>query len=147
MNTEELESYMKCDPCISKLMGGVVPKDLLPPPEEGVKLFIVNLDTSNKQGSHWIVLLLSKECICEYFDPLGNNIDNYIAEYLNTHSLPVLVNTKQCQNHNTLSCGKFCLFYCFFRSRCKTMQEILNYFKHDTVYNDILVNCFYEVTT
>lgn len=52
METSELESYMLNDPHIASIYGGVVPKDMLPNNVEKPKIFIVNLDKSNKKGSH-----------------------------------------------------------------------------------------------
>ena len=147
MDTSTLERYVEEDCRISKLLGGVLPKDLLPPPSSSVKLFIVNLDTSKKPGSHWIALLITTSYLCEYFDPLGNNMDDFIKDYFKVHSLTVLYNTKQCQNSTSTSCGKFCLFYCFLKARCTTFQEILNYFKDNTIYNETLVEEFYLLTS
>ena len=147
MNTEELTAFMEDDLFISSILGGVVPKDLLPPPTKAPKLFIVNLDKSNNKGSHWIALLLSDTYITEYFDPLGNEPDIYLQQYFNKYFLTCLVNKKQCQHSNTSSCGKFCLFYCYLRARGKTMTEILNYFTYNTLYNELFVNSFYNTVT
>ena len=56
MNTEELETFMLNDPCIASVYGGVVPKDGLPVHVKKPQIFIVNLDTSDKIGTHWVVI-------------------------------------------------------------------------------------------
>ena len=65
METSELKSYMINDPCISLMHGGVLKNG----PKQ--KMYIVNLDESNKEGSHWITLFLRNDIVTEYFDPLG----------------------------------------------------------------------------
>ena len=67
MDTSELEQYMLKDPYISLLYGGVVPKDLLPKNSAKQKMYIVNLDKSDKQGSHWIALFLCDDKLTEYW--------------------------------------------------------------------------------
>ena len=63
---------MKADPWIVRYYGGVVPKDLLPCSPMKPSFYIVNQDTSEKVGSHWIVMFQLDNKISEYFDPLGN---------------------------------------------------------------------------
>ena len=143
MDTNELLSFMENDSSIKAMMGGVIPKDLLPAPTSKPKLFIVNLDKSNEKGSHWVALLLTNKYINEYFDPLGNLPDSYFREYFNFYSLYCLVNRKQCQSENTSSCGLFCLFYCYSRARGKSLQEIVTQFTTDLTQNEKFVNKFF----
>ena len=147
MNTNELLNFMENDSYIHSMMGDVVAKDLLPKPTNSPTLFIVNLDKSNKEGSHWIALLLSNKYINEYFDPLGNKPDLFFRQYFNRYSIACLVNTKKCQSSVTSSCGKFCLLYCYLRSRGKSLAEILTLFSYNTVYNELFVNNFYNTVT
>ena len=147
MDTNELLMYMKNDVYITLMMGGVMAKDLLPNPTSNPKLFILNLDKSNERGSHWIALLLSNNYISEYFDPLGHKPDIYIKQYFNKHCIPYLVSTQQYQSPVSSSCGKFCLFYCYLRARGKTMQEIVQYFNDNTLYNEVFIDEFYNITS
>ena len=147
MDTSELKEYMLKDPCISLMYGGVVPKDLLPKDSPKQKLYIVNLDKSNKQGSHWITLFLCNDKVTEYFDPLGKEPDEFIKRFMENESTCYINNTKQCQSSLSNTCGQFCLFYCFFRSRGQSMGGILEYFKTNLLYNEALVHEFYALTS
>ena len=139
MDTSELEKYMLNDPCIASLYGGVVPKDILPEEVQKPKLYIVNLDESSKKGSHWISLFLLNNAVSEYFDPLGHSPDTFVEKYMEKQSTCYLSNVKQCQSSFSNSCGKLCLFYCYFRSRGKSLGEILDYFKNNVLYNEAFI--------
>ena len=144
MNTNEILHFMENDEYIKSFMGGVLAKDQLPPPSYNPKLYVVNLDKSNERGSHWIALLLTNNYISEYFDPLGRKPDKFLTKYFNSYSIYYLVNKKQCQSKLTSTCGKFCLFYCYLRSRGKTMKRIISYFTEDILYNELFINNFYN---
>ena len=72
MNTEEIFNLMQSDKEIRKKFMGVYPIDLIPNNLPIPFLIVVNLDTSEKKGSHWIVLHHQKNHV-EYFDSLGKN--------------------------------------------------------------------------
>ena len=147
MNTEEIETYMLNDPCILSLYGGVLAKDQLPVNVKSPSMFVVNLDTSDKAGIHWIVIFVKSKHTCEYFDPLGDPPDQFLTSYMMSQSNKVVVSSKQCQATNTASCGKFCLYFCFFRSRNNTMKEILQSFTNVLLYNEAKVYYFYKFTS
>ena len=144
MDTYELETYMQRDPKISHFYRGVLPKDLLPLRP----LFIVNQDTSNKDGSHWIVVYLGGEGnLAEYFDPLGKEPDGDFKSYLTLQSRGYMFNTQRCQNYLSNLCGHYCLFYCYFKARGHSMGIILNRFdKQNLYYKDQLVFHFFLET-
>ena len=148
MDTFQLEMYMKTDPEISRCYGGVVAKDLLPEYPRKPSFYIVNQDTSEKAGSHWIAVNMVDDELTEYFDPLGKEPDNYLKDYMSSQSKSYQYNTKRCQNYISNICGQYCLFYCYFRAREYSMQDILDMFeKNDLRYNDQLIYFFYKYTT
>ena len=147
MNTYQLEQFMDMDTCISAISGGVLPKDLLPQQVDKPKLFIVNCDNSFNEGSHWVVIFLLNNKMSEYFDPLGDIPNKDFSNYLTDQSDTVKVSVQKCQSKTSTNCGKFCLFYCYFRARNYSMCEIQNLFKTDLLYNDALVNEFYSLFT
>ena len=147
MNTQELDSYMKTDPWIARYYGGVVAKDLLPSTTMKPSFYIVNQDTSEKVGSHWIAMFLLDGHMSEYFDPLGKEPDLDFKRYMTLQSQSYQFNEKRCQNYSSNLCGQYCLFYCYFRARGYSMTDILDMFNEkDLVYNDQMVYFFYEYT-
>ena len=56
MDSNEIKDLMMKDKKIKKIFKGVYPIDLIPESLDYPSLIVVNLDTSEKKGSHWIVL-------------------------------------------------------------------------------------------
>ena len=138
---------MKADPWIARYYGGVVPKDLLPRTAVKPSFYIVNQDTSEKFGSHWIVMFQLDNKISEYFDPLGKEPDSDFMTYMTLQSQSYQFNEKRCQNYLSNLCGQYCLFYSYFRARGYSMKDILAMFnEQDWLYNDQMVYFFYEYT-
>ena len=61
---------MKNDKEISKIFSGVYPIDLIPHELPILSIIILNLDSSEKKISHWIVVYYQTNYV-EYFDSLG----------------------------------------------------------------------------
>ena len=69
MNIKEIFDLKKSNKEISKRFMGVYPIDLIPHGLPIPSLIVVNLDNSEKKGSHWIVHHQRNHV--EYFDSLG----------------------------------------------------------------------------
>ena len=149
MDVSQLKRYMLNDKAIRQCYGGVVPKNHLPILlRKKPLLYIVNTDASYEQGEHWTVIWFDKKTINEYFDPLGyapkeQEIENYLIWHGNSYQY----NNKRIQGPFSNKCGQFCLFYCYYKARGWTMEEILHRFSDDNfLLNDIIVQTFYEHT-
>lgn len=76
---------------------------------------IVNLDSSNSSGTHWVAYYKKGKQI-EYFDSFGNlqppiEIINYLGENIK-------YNYTQYQNFDSFNCGHLCLKFlldCYFK--------------------------------
>lgn len=71
---------------------------------------IVNLDTTNGPGTHWVAYYKNYN-YKEYFDSFGNlqpplEIINYLKP-------PIEYNYKQKQKFNTYNCGHLCIQFLF----------------------------------
>ena len=109
---------------------------------------IVNIDSSNMPGSHWITLGIFQKHI-EVFDPLGFNIFNWsrvpctLISFI--HRLSVtrkILISKRVQPDTSTLCGFYCLFYLFLR-KTKSMRTILSFFNEKLSLNDnVLLNFF-----
>lgn len=69
---------------------------------------IINLDSSENPGTHWVAYAKIKDKI-EYFDSYGNlrpprEFVNYMGSCIN-------YNYENFQKHNTFNCGHLCLKY------------------------------------
>ena len=92
---------------------GVFPLDKLPkhlgrPP----KSFILNTDTSNLNGTHWLAVSYEKGGIIHAFDPFGICYPPLLTSYL--HRIPnvkVIYNRIMFQYPNERNCGIHCLTF------------------------------------
>ena len=83
---------------------------------------IVNIDSRNKQGSHWISIRIDKKQL-EIFDPLGFKIFNWknvpckLLEFVHYHALnkKILISPR-IQPNNSYYCALYCIFFTFFRN-------------------------------
>ena len=83
--------------------------------------FIVNIDSSDKSGSHWISIGVYKDEI-EIFDPLGFKIFKwsripckllqFLHRLVGSRKLRI---SKRIQSSNSNLCGYYCIFYVMMR--------------------------------
>ena len=110
---------------------GVFTRDQLPEKIGNRESGIVNFNTSEEPGSHWVAYFRdgSKKI---YFDSFGQVIPTEIQKYLKTkdeyrNNLPVIErNTDVVQEPNTVICGHLCLYVLDNLSKGVNFQEIIN---------------------
>ena len=114
MWSTEIEQNLKHD---AYFMGCYSP-DLIPSfPNSFPRTLIINTVPSNKEGEHWVALVLKKKR-CYYFDSFGLPIMNgNILKFLEGYR-KVTYSNVCIQSINSEKCGKFCI--AFVKSvRCK----------------------------
>lgn len=107
MYTNELEYYGKRH--VPHFIG-VYALDKLPLHIKPISRLIVNTDTHNLPGKHWIALSYEKHGIVYAFDPLGVYYPNLLIQYL--HRLPhrrIIYNRTMYQRPWRKTCGQHCL--------------------------------------
>ena len=79
--------------------------------------FIVNVDSSDSLGSHWIAVFLTTTTI-EIFDPLGfqfhlwSRVPCKLLSFINLYATNrKLLISHQVQNTSSMFCGFYCLFF------------------------------------
>lgn len=146
METSEIYASLKTNTLTRECVGGVVALDLLPRKEHikynehGITFFIVNLDTSDKPGSHWVAILISpvREIYNEYFDSYGLKPPTEIADYLDNN---YIMQSKCLQSFQSTICGQWCIFYVWHRCRGYTLSDITSKFRGKTLSeNDVFIN-------
>ena len=102
---------------------------------------IVNIDSSNLGGSHWIALGLFQDRL-EIMDPLGFNIFNWKrvpCQLMNFCHLfgsrRKIYVTKRIQSNTSSLCGFFCINYVIFR-QLYSLQKVQNVFSANWTRND-----------
>lgn len=100
-----------------KLMGadfvGVFPMDKLPPLSTltAGQAFIVNTDTSNLPGRHWIAVYV-KQYVIEVFDPFGATAYPHLLVnhlHMDSRRRRVAYNRMAIQEPTSKLCGQHCL--------------------------------------
>lgn len=71
--------------------------------------FIVNTQTYNLPGEHWLAVSFEENGIILAFDPMGFYYPLYLVTYLQKHSQRIYYNRKQYQLPGTIVCGEICL--------------------------------------
>lgn len=131
-----------------RLFIGVFPRDCLPKsvPRYPCSL-IINTDTKNLPGKHWVSIYISGYKEGEYFDSFGQEPSQDIAIWLNkfTHKWKK-VNTTFLQNPLATTCGHFVLFYINERPLVPSHFHIVRQFHSDTFRNDRFVKHYFENT-
>jgi hypothetical protein len=138
MNSEELNNILKSHKYTRKIFGGVYPSDFQPPLEKKNKkiAYIFNLDPSNKKGSHWISVFLSRRSN-EYFDSFGLTPDLKILKKFKRRKFRYT--NKIIQNPFSATCGQYCLFYILKKSKKYSFNRIMKYFGNDVIKNDLKI--------
>ena len=76
---------------------------------------ILNTDTQNLPGSHWIALY-----VCQkkgyVFDPLGNSPPLQLQHWLNKQGIQWICNLRQLQPTLSVLCGNYCIYFLYFMS-------------------------------
>ena len=102
---------------------------------------IVNIDSSNLDGSHWIALGLFQDRL-EIMDPLGFHIFNWnrvpchLMNFCHIFgSRRKIYVTKRIQSNNSTLCGFYCINYVIFR-QIYSLQKVQSVFGNELDKND-----------
>ena len=148
MNTIELSLILRRDKYSRAVFQGVFPSDKLPSSVLSYPaLFIANVDTSDKPGSHWVAFYFTKDREGEYFDSYGQPPSSYsrtFTNFLDNNSNSWIFNTVTLQSINSKVCGHYCIYYALFRCRDINMSTIVHRFSNNKRRNDFLVKRFVE---
>ena len=148
MDTIQLTLVLRKDRYTRGVFQGVYPSDKLPTSVSSYPaLFVANVDTSKKPGSHWVTFYFSKEREGEFFDSYGLPPTSYtgtFTRFLKNNSCSWTFNTLTLQSINSKVCGHYCLYFALFRCRGVSMKTIVNRFSSNKSRNDFLVKRFIE---
>ena len=110
---------------------------------------IVNLDVSERPGSHWVALGIFKNSI-EVFDSLGFDLLSWptvphgLLSFLHRISFRKRIKViPRIQSKRSTLCGIFCVFYIILRSRF-SLSSILAYFTSALASNDYKLIRFFR---
>ena len=83
MNTVALDHILRADVYVLDVFGGVYASDKLPVQvAKYPKAYVVNVDPSDRPGSHWVAFFSSSSEKAEFFDSLGQNPEIYATSFV-----------------------------------------------------------------
>ena len=130
--TTQLVNFVKNHPHLHKYFLGVYSRDYLPIlaiSQNAAPLgFIVNTDTGNLPGTHWIACVLLPSGQGEVFDSFAQIPPSSLQLWMNKHCpRGWFYNTTCIQGPLTTLCGGYCLFYLYHRLVSNmSMQTIIS---------------------
>jgi hypothetical protein len=134
MNTLEILDKIRNDSVLGHVFVGVFPINLLPKVKHFPAALIINLDSSNLPGSHWVALYFTKRKCCDYFDSYGRKPNISILSYITENTKSYTYNNICVQNLWSTNCGQLCLYFLIWRCRqIKFRQIILSMRNDDTI--------------
>jgi hypothetical protein len=92
---------------------------------------IVNSDTSDEPGTHWLALFKESGDTVEFFDSYAMPIEFYntnILNFVSTKCKFLRQSEIQIQSDFSSVCGQFCIFYLVSRANGLNFNDILNEF-------------------
>lgn len=147
MNTQQLLNVLKHDPYTSEFNCKVLPLNhFLEYSATTSSLMIINYDTCDEPGSHWVAVFINKNKKIEYFDSYGMlPIYSSVTEKLSdlSHNKGLAFNKIRFQGNSTV-CGQYCLVYLLLKARGYSLKQVQNIFhKTETfVERDLVANYF-----
>ena len=122
-----------------KNFNGVYPKDLMKKPlKDG--FYIVNLDDSTGEGTHWCALYKINDGFSIWWDSFGFPAPENIESLLHKYDY----NKKQIQDIDSTSCGFYCVAFINFmknkQDKKKAFDTFIKLFGTNTVNNEIILH-------
>ena len=124
MLSTEFHSYFKD---LKSYYLGCFSADNYPKSLKEFEFFIVNKDTSDEKGSHWMVVILGEKEI-EFFDSCGTN-EEFVKKFLKFKNKIVCVfNKTPVQPLSSDTCGQFCIYFAHKRllNKDQSFRKVLN---------------------
>lgn len=96
------------------------------------KYLIININTCKKTNGHWVVLYMSNEKECFYFDSFGEKVtNNNLKNFISIRYSSVIYNDLILQSVSSKTCG---LFSIIFVQSVKTKEDYAKFLKKFSVY-------------
>ena len=140
MDSKEIDRLAHNDSSISQMYKGCFPADVFPDLVEKDSFYVINLDTSDKPGSHWCLCFVNAYMKGLWLDSFGRMSAplKLLKSFSNQH-VDLYFNNEQIQSFYTTVCGFYVLHFMINFARGRPLSEILKQFDGDYMSNDRLV--------
>ena len=139
----------KCGNQYSKhLFIGVFLRDALPKAIVSYPCsLMINTDTKNLPGKHWVSIYISSYKEGEYFDSFDRKPSQDVALWLNKFTIKwKKINSVILQDPLSVTCGHFVLFYINEGPLVQSHFHVLKQFHSDTFSNEQFLNHYHQET-
>ena len=114
MNSLQIKGLLKKDSQAKKIFKKVCALDEIEVPSYP-SAYVINSDTSDKKGEHWVAVYFDKNRRGEYFDSYGLPPAVLGLEaYMDRFSLDWIYNRKTIQSLFSNVCGHYCVYLFYF---------------------------------
>ena len=137
MNTSQLRRVASRHRRVGPVFAGVFASDELPKKATN-KAYIINLDPSNKRGSHWISIYFHPEKnAATYFDPYGLKPKSLnIIRFLRRNAMFKTYNRKVYQSPCSFVCGEYALYHLYHQANGLPLSVLDRHFHPMTKRNN-----------
>lgn len=116
---------------------GVFPRDKIPRPKKLPAFYVVNYDSDDEPGEHWIAILISGADEGEYFDSFGlPPLHPALRKFMQTNCKSWTYSIKDIQHAHSIKCGSFCVTFVRERSHGTSYRDFLALFERASLLND-----------
>lgn len=130
MDTTTINRILRSLPTTNRYYAGCFPSDALRLPGKYPSAAVVNLDTSDEPGSHWVAIYMKSPSSVYYFDSYGmhpvENVESILQNFPHR-----TVNDCLVQSVNSSVCGHYCIFFlvhcCLGYSYEKIMSTLMSH--------------------
>lgn len=109
--------------------------------QENSGFYIINTDSVEGRGIHWLVVYKISKNMIYFFDSLGESPERYSSKiklFLELSAQEYSYSRKRIQGNSDL-CGDYCILFAYFISSGLTLLDFLNLFGSNFIANDNLV--------
>lgn len=141
MNNDEIENALRKNPFTQNHFVGVFSRNTLPK-ERHHGYYVVNLDSEDQAGSHWVAFDIRNKGANMYFDSYGlgppyKEFRKFLGKY--SH------NRRQLQHPLSTTCGQWCMYFILRRCQGWNMQAIVKpFYQKKQLINDHVLNIVNE---
>lgn len=144
MYATQIHRILSNDNYAGKHFTGVFPADHLPPIKKETA-FIVNTDTHDQNGSHWLAMFIQDKNTLEFFDSFGlppSTYHPFISQYASQFK-HVKWNETSFQSPTSNVCGQYCTYYLLKRCNGFSMEYVLHVLRFSKN-NDFILYKFFK---
>lgn len=97
--------------------------------------YIINLEDSGGNGTHWVSLILFEK-ISIYFDPFGLIMPSNVIRFCKRYGKKLIYSSDQLQHIDSIYCGWFCLYFLYYLTKNKSKHKSVLLNQHNANYSE-----------